>query len=557
MNTSAMDGGEEPRADAEPDATPQLTIGTCIQGKYLVHGVLGLGGFAVVYDAEHIGLGRRVAIKVMHLSAYTPLALLERFRREARISALANHRNVLEVYDTGTLDDGSPYLVMERVNGENLSHLLRRGPLSLAGAVEVVRQLLCGLCALEDAGIVHRDIKPDNLMLHDPGDGEPVVKLVDFGISKRIAIEAQAKLTCHGTLVGTPQYMSPEQIRGQEVDVRTDLYATGALLYEMLSGHAPHESQNFSELVVAVLNAPLRPLRELRANCPAELERIATKALARSLAIRYASPREMLTDLESCARELDLPSGLEAFAYEDPIDPIWMTPARISFPTLSRWWLRGMADLRRPMQWAAGLMMLAAPGAALQMYRSEPPVDAAIGSVLEGTDDRAGELPLGREPPVQWTSAGIYVAPSAPPLRVQEEPTHAPLLSAFPSSSSARLEVRPLSRPRKVREEAAPAVAPVVVEAAAPDPAQHARWERAMDAALANMVRGQLAQARSHYELAAKLDHEEPDAFRGLALVHARLGQSEEARASLRRYLALAPDAPDAANLRARIDGVN
>jgi serine/threonine protein kinase len=580
MNTSLFGTSDEPPTAAH-DASQQLAVGTSIQGKYVVHGLLGLGGFAVVYDAEHVGLGRRVAIKVLHLAADTPLALLERFRREARISALAHHRNVLEVYDTGTLPDGSPYLVMERVNGENLSHVLQRGPLSLAGAVEVVRQLLAGLCALEDAGIVHRDIKPDNLMLHDAGDGEPVVKLVDFGISKRVALEPAAKLTCHGTLVGTPQYMSPEQIRGQDVDLRTDIYATGAVLYEALSGHAPHESQNFSELVVAVLNAPLRSLRELRANCPSELERIATRALSRSAALRYGSPREMLAELDACARDLDLPSGTEAFAYEDPIDPIWMTPARISFPTLSRWWQRGITDMRRPMQLAAGLMLLATPPAALQLYRSDVPVRAVASSVLQATGNPVSELPVGREAPIQWASSPLLgVTQTLSPLAsFDEAPAHAGPPHTSTLGSSARLEVKAGStnaavseaetrapkRARKAREDLPQVVAQPVAELAPPpvavpqpavDPAQRGRWERAMDAALASMVRGQLADARSHYESATKLDRAEPDAFRGLALVHARLGDGEQARAALRRYLTLAPDAPDAANLRARVGAV-
>jgi len=287
---------EGPAAPVEEDI--ELVPGTCIHGKYTVHGVLGHGGFAVVYDAEHDGLARRVAIKVLHIRHDTPLALIERFRREARISALVRHPNVLEVYDTGSLADGSPYLVMERVNGENLSALIRRGPLPIAAAVELGCQLLLGLAAIADEGIVHRDIKPDNLMLHDAGDGTPSIKLVDFGISKRVAIEPQSRLTCHGALVGTPQYMSPEQIRGEEVDVRTDIYATGAVLYEALCGHAPHESKSFSELVVAVLNASPRPLTELRRNCPVELQRIVLRALSRLPGHRYATPREMLAGFE-------------------------------------------------------------------------------------------------------------------------------------------------------------------------------------------------------------------------------------------------------------------
>lgn len=591
MNTAAL-GTSDERLPSGSDASARLAVGSLIQSRYLVRGVLGIGGFAVVYDAEHVGLGRSVAVKVMHLASDTPLALCERFRREARLSALADHPNVLEVYDTGTLPDGSPYLVMERVNGENLSHLLRRGPLSLAGAVEVVRQLLAGLCALEAAGIVHRDIKPDNLMLHDPGDGGPVVKLVDFGISKRIAVESAAKLTCHGALVGTPQYMSPEQIRGHEVDLRSDIYATGAVLYEVLTGHAPHESTSFSELVVAVLNAPLRPVRELRANCPAELERIATRALARSTSARYASPRAMLADLDACARELELPSGAAAFAYEDPVAPIWVTPARSSIPTLSRWWLRGVVDLRRPAQLAAGLLVLAVPGAALPLQRPDATVRAVAGVALHATGNPVDALPLGREPPPRWEAAAVASEPVrrrlASPLVEPDQSLAAPLRDAFASGAAAApavdagaarapstktgapnaarsrkpapIAAAPL-RPApgtlaKAPETTRPADAPVQPARGATDPAQHARWERAMDLALANMVRGRLVEAKGQYEAATRLDTAEPDAFRGLALVCARLGHGDEARSALHRYLTLAPDARDGATLRARVDAI-
>ncbi|HEY0137451.1 MAG TPA: serine/threonine-protein kinase, partial [Nannocystis sp.] len=151
---------DNPQNDVE-----HIEAGTIIADRYRVVSRIGRGGMGTVYLGEHTTVGRRVAIKVLHIRHDTPLALIERFRREARISALVRHRNVLEVYDTGSLADGSPYLVMERVNGENLSALLRRGPLSIAAAIEVGSQLLSGLSAISDQGIVHRDIKPDNIFL--------------------------------------------------------------------------------------------------------------------------------------------------------------------------------------------------------------------------------------------------------------------------------------------------------------------------------------------------------------------------------------------------------
>ena len=605
MNTTVF-GQTDPAYD-EPPLPPQaehaveLEPGCSIQGKYTVLGVLGHGGFAVVYDAKHDGLGRRVAIKVLHLREDTPLALVERFRREARISALVRHPNVLEVYDTGALADGSPYLVMERVNGENLSALIRRGPLPIATAVEVTRQVLHGLSAIEEQGIVHRDIKPDNLMLHDTGDGMPIVKLVDFGISKRVAIEPQARLTCHGALVGTPQYMSPEQIRGEEVDVRSDIYATGAVLYEALTGHAPHESTSFSELVVSVLNGSVVPVCERRTNCPAELERIVLKSLARQPAQRYGSPREVLEALATLADDLELPRGADAFRATDGTLPS-LTPARSSLVSVRRL----STKLGRPAQLALVVLLLSTPGQVQHVHgaaavlgveaSSEASLSASSSSAVNTLLQRVTNAPIAARPEAQPEpqqellpdqaegSRGVEaeVAKAQPPS-AQPAPTEpvravepAPELAAQgPREPAAKgsLERTDLAAERQHQTPGEPRVAPaaqpvtpqpsaqqlepVVPEpAAAPvtlDPAQRRRLDDTLQSALAALVRGHLDAARASYGAAIKLAPREPAAYRGLGLVAARLGSNQEARAALHKYLALAAHAPDAAAIRERL----
>jgi serine/threonine protein kinase len=553
-------------------AVAQLPAGASIHGKYTVRGVLGQGGFAVVYDAEHEGLGRAVAIKVLHIGPDTPLALVERFRREARISALVHHPNVLEVYDTGKLADGSPYLVMERVNGDNLSTLIQKGPLPIATTVEIGRQMMLGLSAIADSGIVHRDVKPANVMLHDAGDGTPIVKLVDFGISKHVSVEPHARLTCHGALVGTPQYMSPEQIRGEDVDTRSDLYAAGAVLYEALTGHAPHESQSFSELVVAVLNNQVRPLRELRANCPPELENIVTTALSRSRVARYPSPRHMLEALEEFACLFDLPRGVDAFRTRDPELPLHSSAARSSTPGNRRLWSYGARELKRPMQLTliallVGLPKLVsmygtpdaqtaettAPGqqlAAQQATTESGAESAAMGALAATLMDTPAQVPqapapLLVAPPVEapWAQAEPTAKrdePAATP-RVQRRAHVARSELATPPSWKSKVAAAPAAEPAKALAMPSDWGAKSTL-----DQTQRAAWEQAMQQALAALVRGRLATARDSYAEAVRLAPREAAGFRGLGLVSARLGQNAEARRALQRYLTLSPHAGDA-----------
>jgi hypothetical protein len=602
MNTAVM--GETQLGDLEPDAsdefvvptTEELPLGTCIHGKYVIHGVLGHGGFAVVYDAEHLGLGRRVAIKVLHLHADTPLALLERFHREARISALVRHPNVLEVYDTGTLPDGSPFLVMERVSGETLSAAIARGPLPIAMVVELGSQLGRGLEAIGDAGVVHRDIKPDNIMLHLPRDAPPLVKLVDFGISKQIAIETASRLTCHGALVGTPQYMSPEQIRGEEVDVRSDIYAIGAVLYEALTGHAPHESASFSELVVAVLNNEIVPPHELRSNCPSELEQIVLQSLARARDRRFASPTELVGALERVAEQLGLPRGDEAFYAPDPAElmrrPIHVV-ARDTTTLVRRLWPLRLSG-SRPLQ--LGLVAALIVGAQGVLVRSgdEEPRAATAAERAAGVA-RSSVVPALRDAaePTATATPAIAQKPSALPLFEEPaqnsagteqdtahvgraEPATAPeALSKVDTSGNALPVTEELKREGKVaalpavdtalrnkalvagqRDQSAKATelpATDVAAEAAQDRSKRDAWERAMQTALAELVRGRLPAAQLRYREAVRLQPREATGFRGLGLVSARLGDVRTAREALTRYLELMPRASDAAAIQARL----
>jgi serine/threonine-protein kinase len=281
-----------------------LAPGQVISGKYRVHGELGRGGFAVVYEAEHLGLRRAVALKVLHRSAGTPTVLLDRFAREVRISALVRHPHVLQVHDVGVLADGSPFLVMEKIHGETLQHhLYLAGRLNIEQTIALSQQLLSALVALAAHGIVHRDIKPDNLMLTCTDSGELLLKLVDFGIALVRDERLEPRLTRHGALVGTPHYMAPEQLRSEVIDARVDIYATGVLMYQALTGRMPFDGEDLCSLTFNVLQGEACSLRSLRPDCPAQLARIVERALAREPERRFPSAASMLAALDDVASE--------------------------------------------------------------------------------------------------------------------------------------------------------------------------------------------------------------------------------------------------------------
>ncbi len=218
-------------------------VGEVFDGRYLIEESLGEGGMGVVFRAQHVELGRQFAVKVLRRDFGTDPESVERFAREARAASGIGHPHIVNVVDFGTLRDGSPYLVMEFLQGETLSRrLAREGSLPPEDAMAIAEQIADALQAAHALGVVHRDLKPDNVFLVPRAEG-PHAKLLDFGVAK--VLGAARKLTRTGVVFGTPQYMSPEQAAGQPVDHRTDIYALGLLLYEMLTGRVPFQGDSF------------------------------------------------------------------------------------------------------------------------------------------------------------------------------------------------------------------------------------------------------------------------------------------------------------------------
>jgi len=279
--------------------------GEILDERYRLVRKLAVGGMGAIYLAEHVDIGGKVAVKLLRSELTESVPFLKRFRREARANAALRHRNIVKVFDAGVALWGEPYMVMEYLQGESLRALLKRsGPLPLKFAVDIARQALEGLAATHEAGIVHRDLKPDNLILVYEGGEDPTVKIIDFGISKYSPDQA-AEITSSGIVLGTARYMSPEQAEGRDVDLRTDIYSMGVVLYHMLTGAFPHEGADHRETLDHVLNKPPVPPAEHCAGFPDNLSRAILKALARDPAGRYPSALEM-ADALAC---LDLAGG--------------------------------------------------------------------------------------------------------------------------------------------------------------------------------------------------------------------------------------------------------
>jgi serine/threonine-protein kinase len=287
-----------------PSNTSKIPLGTVLAEKYRLVRELGRGGMAAVYEAENVDIGKRVAVKVLAAELTTSTIVVERFLREARAAAAISSPFICDVYDSGKLEDGRPFLVLELLEGESLyERMTRVRQIDVPSTVRMISQVARGLTKAHAAGIVHRDLKPENIFLTKDEEGHLLAKILDFGLAKFYLPSGnepgQARLTREGAVFGTPAYMSPEQVKGQgHVDHRADLWALGCMTYESLTGRTVWSTEQGVAMTFAqIASAPLPNALTFRPDLPASFQSWFEKALARSVDARFQTARELADEL--------------------------------------------------------------------------------------------------------------------------------------------------------------------------------------------------------------------------------------------------------------------
>jgi serine/threonine-protein kinase len=282
------------------ETTDDSLIGTTLAGKYRIDARLNEGGMGTVYRGTHVLMEKTVAIKVLRPSLAADEKIVARFSREARAASRINHPNALTVTDFGEDENGIVFLVMEFLSGRTLKQLIRDdGPLPLTRVVEIVRQVGDALNAAHTQGVVHRDLKSDNIMLVDTMAGDHA-KVLDFGIAKINEPEGKrdTELTAPNLVIGTPQYMSPEQCsQDSPIDSRSDIYSLGVIMYEMLVGHVPFTADSPTMVMMKHLQEPVPSVLEERSDLPASIGRVIARAMAKLPGNRYQTIAELIEDL--------------------------------------------------------------------------------------------------------------------------------------------------------------------------------------------------------------------------------------------------------------------
>jgi serine/threonine protein kinase len=365
-------------------------------GRYKIVTALGAGGMGEVYLAHDTRLGRKIALKLLPAHFTTDKDRLRRFEQEAQSASTLSHPNVCVIHEVGESENGRHYIAMELVDGVTLRQHLGGARLKFTEALDIAMQVAAGLEAAHTAGIVHRDIKPENVMVRS----DALVKVLDFGLAKRTAFPVTADTdgstkvfvnTGPGTFMGTVSYMSPEQLRGLEVDARTDIWSLGVVLYEMVSGIIPFEGDTPSDVIVSVLTAEPPALGQHAEDVPAELEQIVTKALRKESEQRYQTVVDMALDLKSLKEKLELSDKLDRSLRpesggEAAVSTRSTTPAAID--TDSELWTRtgklvvsrttssaeylvnNIASHKKAALLIAAVMVMAAAGGSVWLYTS-------------------------------------------------------------------------------------------------------------------------------------------------------------------------------------------
>jgi serine/threonine-protein kinase len=276
-------------------------IGRVIGGRYLIEQKLSSGGMGMVYRCRHTVINRDVAIKFLLPAFARDKVYRHRFLVEARVANQINHEHIVDITDFGETDDGFVYMVMEYLRGRSLGDEIADGPVPVPRAIHIAIQVVQGLARAHDLGVIHRDIKPDNIFLITVQNDSDFVKLLDFGVAR---LAQELHITTRGTVIGTPEYMSPEQVRGTEVTASTDLYSLGCVLFEMLTGRIPFEGQEAVRIVKQMTEPPPTP-SSLLSSIPQKLDQLVLKLLHKKPEGRHRDAHHLLEDLQETMQSLD------------------------------------------------------------------------------------------------------------------------------------------------------------------------------------------------------------------------------------------------------------
>src|SRR5438477_651000 len=271
-------------------------VGEVLAERYELEELVGTGGMSSVYRAQDRLLDRKVALKILHEHYGTDETYVARFRHEARAVAALSHPNIVTVIDRGD-EDGRQFIVFEYVEGENLKRLVERGPVPVATALELALQVARGLSFAHQHGLVHRDVKPQNVLLNGSGEA----KVTDFGIARSLSV--QHGMTQTGTVLGTSDYIAPEQAQGRRVDEQSDVYSLGVVLFELLTGRVPFPGENFVAVAMRHINEPPPSVRELRPEVSPRLDAAVQRAMAKEPGDRFPSMRAFCEELDACLVE--------------------------------------------------------------------------------------------------------------------------------------------------------------------------------------------------------------------------------------------------------------
>ena len=461
--------------------------GQILAGKFRIERVLGQGGMGVVVAATHLQLDQRVALKFLLPEALSNPEAVERFAREARAAVRIKSEHVARVSDVGTLESGSPYMVMEYLEGQDLAGWVRAsGAMAVTDAIEFLLQACEAIGEAHALGIVHRDLKPANLFVTRRADGSPCIKVLDFGISKLTVPGGGADLgmTKTSSVMGSPLYMSPEQMSStRNVDMRTDIWALGVILYETLTGHVPFEAETMPQLCGMILQDPPRPLRDLRPDVPEGVSAVILRCLEKQRDRRFANVGELAAALAplgspSARRSAERISRvLSAAGIPSSRDAgVAATSSASGESTNTNWGAsEPVKKSRAPLllgALAALLLVGGGGGAALALLRKPAPVEPAAEPPVSSAAHAASGMTA--------TPAALPTAPTVQPELTQPVAIPEPAPSAAvavekPHAAVAKPGVKPAAAVKPATATAKPKPTPAAPQPAGIDPLEGRR----------------------------------------------------------------------------------